>query len=327
MPADKGGVFVFAEYGTQAIEAISLQLVGKARQLADELDSYVGVILLGKGIAGSFQKLVEAGADLVFQGDSDSLVPYQAEIYSQILVELVKEYNPEILLVGSTSIGRELAPLVAARLETGLTAHCIDLSINASGILEQRIPAYGGLITIICPRKRPQMATIAEGVFPNPTLNASRSGRIVSLDVPKDFLLRAQTLEIITETAVGVSLDTASIIVAGGAGVGDLDGWNEIVELASVLNAGLGSTRPVVDAGWADFESMIGQSGKMVNPVVYIAAGISGDLQHMVGVIGPRIMIAINNDPKSKIFKQVDYGVVEDCRVLVPALVQALKNR
>ena len=327
MPADKGGVFVFAEYGTQAIEAISLQLVGKARQLADELDSYVGVILLGKGIAGSFQKLVEAGADLVFQGDSDSLVPYQAEIYSQILVELVKEYNPEILLVGSTSIGRELAPLVAARLETGLTAHCIDLSINASGILEQRIPAYGGLITIICPRKRPQMATIAEGVFPNPTLNASRSGRIVSLDVPKDFLLRAQTLEIITEAAVGVSLDTASIIVAGGAGVGDLDGWNEIVELASVLNAGLGSTRPVVDAGWADFESMIGQSGKMVNPVVYIAAGISGDLQHMVGVIGPRIMIAINNDPKSKIFKQVDYGVVEDCRVLVPALVQALKNR
>jgi len=326
MAQENAKVFVIAELGMRGTERVTLQLIGKARQLADEIDYGVGVILLGSDLADSEQELIEAGADLVLKGDAETLELYQAELYTAIIVKLVKEYQPEILLLGSTSMGRELAPLLAARLETGLTAHCIDLAINASGILEQRIPAYDGMITIICPIKRPQMATVAEGVFPNPVLDSSRTGNVIPIEIQDGISLRAHTLEIVREELMGISLESAQVIVAGGAGAGDVDGWREITELASVLNAGLGSTRPVVDAGWSDFDSMIGQSGKMVNPDVYIGVGISGDLQHMVGITGPKIMVAVNNDPKSHIFEQVDYGVVEDCRIFVPALVSALKD-
>jgi electron transfer flavoprotein alpha subunit len=324
MSENKAAVFVVAEHGETGIEPVSLQLIGKARQLADDLDSKVGAILLGANLSGAAQKLIEAGADLVFQGDADVLIPYQAELYTEIIVKLTAEHRPEILLLGSTFMGRELAPLIAARLETGLTAHCIELAVNAEGILEQRIPAYGGMITIVCPEKRPQMATVANGVFSTPTLDASRSGEIVSIEVPKDFQLRAQTLEVVKEEAEGVSLETASVIVAGGAGAEDFDGWREIEELANVLNAGFGSTRPAVDAGWTKLETMIGQSGKIVNPELYIGVGLSGELQHMVGIVGAKVMIAVNNDPKSPVFEQVDYGVLEDCREFVPALTKKL---
>lgn len=324
MAENSVAVFVLAEQGERGVKQVSLQLVGKAQQLADELGSGVGAVLLGRNLSKGAQKLIEAGADRVFQGDADVLVPCQAELYTEIIVKLMVEYRPEILLLGSTFMGRELAPLIAAKLETGLTAHCIELAVNAEGILEQRIPAYGGMITIVCPEKRPQMATVANGVFSTPTLDPSRLGEIVSLDIPEDFQLRAQTLEVVKEEAEGVSLESASVIVAGGAGAGDLDSWHEIAELANVLNAGFGSTRPAVDAGWTELETMIGQSGKMVNPELYIGIGLSGELQHMVGIVGAKTMIAINNDAKSPVFEQVDYGVVEDCRVFVPALTKKI---
>ena len=181
------------------------------------------------------------------------------------------------------------------------------------------------MITIVCPEKRPQMATVASGVFSDPVLDSSRSGEVTSLDIPKDFPLRVQTLEVVKEEAEGVSLESASVIVAGGAGAGDGEGWLEIAELAKVLNAGFGSTRPAVDEGWTELETMIGQSGKMVNPELYIGVGLSGELQHMVGIVGAKVMIAINNDAKAPVFEQVDFGVVEDCRAFVPALVNALK--
>jgi len=319
-------VFVIAEQEERGIQPVSLQLVGKARQLADKLGTKVGAVLLGHDLAKDAQKLIAAGADLVFQGDSDSLVPYQAELYTEIIVKLMVECRPEILLVGSTFMGRELAPLIAARLQTGLTAHCIELLINNEGILEQKIPAYGGMITIVCPEKHPQMATVTNGVFPNPTVDSARSGEIIPMDVPSNFPLRVQTLDIVSEKAAGVSLESAAVIVAGGAGAEDHDGWQQIAELADVLNAGFGSTRPAVDAGWTELETMIGQSGKMVSPELYIGVGLSGELQHMVGIVGAKVMIAINNDPKAPVFEQVDYGVVEDCREFVPALVKSLKN-
>jgi len=326
MEEKRASVVVIAEQGEDGIQPVSLQLVGKARQLADKLGSKVAAVVLGQKLTKAAEELVGAGADLVFQGDSDLLVPYQAELYTEIIVKLMVEHCPDILLIGSTFMGRELAPLVAARLETGLTAHCIDLVMNSEGILEQKIPAYGGMITIVCPKKRPQMATVANGVFPNPVLDSARSGEIVPIHVPKELPLRVQTLETVKERSEGISLESASVIVAGGAGAGDHDGWHHIAELAEVLNAGLGATRPAVDAGWTELETMIGQSGKMVSPEVYIGVGLSGELQHMVGIIGAKVMIAINNDARAPVFEQVDYGVVEDCRILVPALVQALRN-
>jgi len=317
-------VFVIAEQRDGGIQSVSLQLIGKARQLADELDARLGAILLGQNLMEGAQELIAAGADSVFLGDADSLLPYQAELYTEIIVGLMLEHRPEILLLGSTFMGRELAPLVAAKLETGLTAHCIDLVLDSEGILEQKIPAYGGLITIVCPEKRPQMATVANGVFSNPVADSARSGEVIPIDVPKDFPLRVQTLEIVREKSEGLSVESASVIVAGGAGAEDQDGWNQIAELAEVLNAGLGSTRPAVDAGWVDIETMIGQSGKMVSPELYIGVGLSGELQHMVGIVGAKTMIAINNDAKSPVFEQVDYGIVEDCHEFLPLLLKKL---
>ena len=327
MEEKNASVFVIAEQGEEGVQPVSLQLVGKARQLANTLETKVGAVLLGHDLANDAQELIAVGADSVFQGDTDSLVPYQAELYTEIISALMVEHRPEILLLGSTFMGRELAPLIAAKLETGLTAHCIDLVISSEGILEQKIPAYGGMITIICPEKRPQMATVANGVFSHPIADSARLGEVIPIDVPKEFPLRVQTLEIVSEKAEGVSLESATVIVAGGAGAEDHDGWQQIAELADVMNAGFGSTRPAVDEGWTDLETMIGQSGKMVSPEVYIGVGLSGELQHMVGIVGAKVMIAINNDAKAPVFEQVDYGVVADCRVFVPALVKTLKNR
>jgi electron transfer flavoprotein alpha subunit len=321
-----GPVWVVAEQVDCRILTVSLQLVGHARVLANELGTSVEVVLLGDGLDGQTLPLFAAGADRVYLGNAPDLAQYQPETYTEIIVKLAKEQQPEIMLVGSTPTGRELAPLVAARLETGLTAHCIDLVLDENRILEQRVPAYGGLLSIVCPERRPQMATVARGVFPTPELDESRPGEIVSLDVPDEIPGRIRTLEVILEEPRGVPLESATIVVAGGAGAGDLDGWGKIADLAEVLGAALGSTRPAVDEGWTGLETMIGQSGKMVSPELYIGVGLSGEQQHMVGVVDAKVMVAINNDAKSPVFEHVDYGIVEDCREFIPVFIEKTKE-
>jgi len=325
MGTDQNAVWVIAEQIDCHLQSVSLQLTGQARKLADQLQTRVEAILLGDNIEEPARQLIAAGADRVYLGNAPELEVYQPEPYTEIVVKLARELQPQIILVGSTDMGRELAPLVAARLKTGLTAHCIDFVLDKQMILEQRIPAYGGLLSIICPEKRPQMATAAKGVFPTPEPDDSRTGETVMIDMPTDLPGRIKTLEVIREEPEGVPLETAATIVAGGAGAGDIDGWNQISELAATLNAALGSTRPAVDEGWAELETMIGQSGKMVSPDVYIGVGLSGEQQHMVGIVGARVMIAINNDAKSPIFEQVDYGVVDDCREFIPELIKKIK--
>ena len=325
MGKDHKAVWVMAEQIDCHLQAVSLQLIGQARKLADQIGSSVEAILLGDNIDRQAGQLIAAGADRVYLGNTPELEIYQPELYTEIVVKLAAEHQPEIMLIGSTDMGRELAPLVAARLKTGLTAHCIDLVLDQDMVMEQRIPAYGGLLSIICPEKRPQMATVAKGVFPSPEPDDTRSGETTMIEIPDRLPGRIKTLEIVREEPEGVPLETASTIVAGGAGAGDREGWNDISELASTLKAALGSTRPAVDEGWTELESMIGQSGKMVSPEVYIAVGLSGEQQHMVGIVGARVMIAINNDAKSPIFEQVDFGVVDDCREFIPELIKKIK--
>ena len=325
MGTDHHAVWVIAEQIDCHLQSVSLQLTGQARKLADQLGTSVEAVLMGDNIEEAAHQLIAAGADRVYLGNAPELEIYQPEPYTEIVVNLAREHQPEIILIGSTDMGRELAPLVAARLKTGLTAHCIDFVLDKQMILEQRIPAYGGLLSIICPEKRPQMATAAKGVFPTPEPDDSRTGETVMIDIPADLPGRIKTLEIVREEPEGVPLETASTIVAGGAGAGDNDGWKQISELAAALNAALGSTRPAVDEGWTELDTMIGQSGKMVSPEVYIGVGLSGEQQHMVGIVGARVMIAINNDAKSPIFEQVDYGVVDDCREFIPELIKKIK--
>ncbi|MCJ7534947.1 MAG: electron transfer flavoprotein subunit alpha/FixB family protein [Anaerolineales bacterium] len=322
----KNSVWVIAEQNGGDIPVVCLEIIGQARKLADDLDVPVEVVLLGNGISDQVDLLFFAGADAVHLGDAPGFDIYQPEIFTETIVSRAKQLDPQIMLVGSTFMGRELAPLIAAKLGTGLTAHCIDLVLDENGILEQQIPAYGGMMSIICPDKRPQIATIARGVFPMPALDQNRSGKILPVETPQGIKNRVQTLEVVHVVPKGVPLESAPVVVAGGVGAGSREGWQEIEALAETLNAALGSTRPAVDEGWTELETMIGQSGKMVNPELYIGVGLSGELQHMVGIVGAKVMIAINNDAKSPIFEQVDYGVVEDCRVFVPALVEALKK-
>ena len=180
-------------------------------------------------------------------------------------------------------------------------------------------------MTIICPEKRPQMATVAKGVFPGSGLDETRSGEIITMTLPVETRNRLKTLEVVYEEPRGVPLESASCVVAGGAGAGGQEGWAEIMELADTLGAAVGSTRPAVDEGWTALETMIGQSGRMCGPDFYIGVGLSGELQHMVGITGTGLMAAVNSDPRSPIFEQVDFGVVDDCREFVPALIEKLR--
>ena len=321
-----GPVWVIAEQIDCRLLAVSLQLIGQARKLADQLGTKVEAVLMGDHLDHQPQQLITAGADKVFLGNAPDYADYQPELYTEQIVDLAKAQQPQILLIGSTAMGRELAPLVAARLETGLTAHCIDLVLDENNILEAKIPAYGGLLSIICPEKRPQMATVAAGVFSMPDPDETRTGEIVQVSIPENLPGRIQTLQIVYEESEGVPLESAEIVVAGGAGAGDLEGWRLIADLAKTLNAALGSTRPAVDEGWIELETMIGQSGKMVAPQLYIGVGLSGELQHMVGIRDAKVMVAINNDSKSPVFEQVDYGIVDDCREFVPLLIEKIKE-
>lgn len=321
---EKNPVWVFAERDSKGLLPVSLELVGHGRGLADELNTSLEVILLGDDLGEYTPRLIASGANRVYVWDDEQLACYQAELYVELIVSHAAMVEPTIFLIGSTWVGIELAPLVAARLETGLTAHCTDLLLTSEGLLDQRVPAYGGVLSILCPEKRPQMATVAQGVFSIPDLNDERLGEVEFLDVPKSFNTRIENLEIVSEELEGVPLESASFIVAGGAGARDEAGWQQIVNLASALNAGLGSTRPAVDEGWTTLGTMIGQSGKMVSPEVYIGIGLSGEQQHMVGIVGAKVMMAINNDPKAPIFDQVDIGVVDDCREFLPVLLDRI---
>ena len=326
MKDDKSPVWVIADQESCNLLPVTPQLVGKSRKLADDLGTTVEVVLLGDGVDTQPSNLFASGAERVFLGNDPALAEYHPDVYTDVIVGLAEKHKPQIILMGSTSMGRELAPLVAASLSTGLTAHCIDLNINADRVLEQIIPAYGGEITIVCPERRPQMATVAQGVFPLPDLDEGCHGEVVSIDGPFIHTERVEILEVVIEAPEGIPLDTATCVLAAGAGAGDLEGWKLIVELSKALSAGLGCTRPAVDEGWAELETMIGQSGKMVSPETYLGIGLSGEQQHMVGIAGAKTMIAVNNDKKSPVFSQVDYGVVDDCRDFVPVLLEKIRQ-
>jgi electron transfer flavoprotein alpha subunit len=323
---DQGGIWVIADQTCEKVELVTYQLLGKARELAKDLNAHVACVVLGEKIGHLAETLIHAGSDIVYLAQSPDLRFYQQAVYTQTIVKLARVKKPEVILLGSTHTGRELAPLVAAGLKTGLSAHCIDLCIGETGLLEQKIPAYGGLMTIVCPEKKPQMATCAEGVFDLPEPDGERKGEVIEVAVCTTGMDRIETLEIVKQKTEGITLESAASIVAGGAGAGDREGWQLIREFSDIIGAALGCTRPAVDEGWASLDTMIGQSGKMVSPDLYVGIGLSGEQQHMVGIMDAKVMIAINSDEKSEVFAQVDFGVVDDCKQFLPVLIEKLKQ-
>lgn len=325
------GIWIFIEQLDGEAAPVSWELMGAGRILADKLKTELAGVLLGDNVDKLAQEAFKYGADKVYLMESPVLKDYRNQAYTEGVVKLVKKYNPEIVLMGATSLGRDLAGSVATLVETGLTADCteLDVEIESRYLLQSR-PAFGGNImaTILCRHHRPQMATVRPRVMPMPEPVVGKSGEIIreSFEIQeKDMLMTV--LEIAKDKGTGVYLDKAEIIVAGGRGLGNKENFTMLQELAKVVGGTVGASRAAVDAGWISVEHQVGQTGITVRPKVYFAIGISGAIQHLVGMQTSDVIVAINNDPNAKIFDVATYGLAGDLHQIVPALTEEFRKQ
>ena len=318
------GVGVFVEQRGGEISRVSLQLLGKARDLADQRGVQVYGFLLGKDIGNLAQTVIQKGADKVYVADQPDFEHYNTLPYTRAMVEMIRLTMPEILLYGASFVGRDLAPRVAQRITAGLTADCTELTLDAeTGLLEQTRPAFGGNImaTIETPNHRPQMATVRAGIMKEIEADASRRGEVIPVDVTlteKD--LRVRVVEVVKINRACANLEDSKVIVSGGRGLGSKEGFEVIGELAGVLNAELGGSRVAVEEGWIPQDNQVGQTGKVVAPDLYIAVGISGAIQHLAGMKDSKVIVAINKDEEAPIFQIADFGLVADLFDVLPQL-------
>ena len=324
------GVWVFGEQRNGIVTSVAAELLGEGRKLADTLSASLSAVLIGAGVEEQAQTLIAQGADQVYLVDHESLKNYNDESYADIFVQLVKKFKPEIVLMGATTYGRSLAPRVASRLNTGLTADCTGLAIDPEtrNLLQTR-PAFGGnlMATIICPNHRPQMSTVRPKVMKAPEPDASRTGEVIRPDVTIPDNLKIKVLDVVQTLCEKVNLTEADIIVSGGRGMGDPKNFALIQELADVLGGAVGASRATVDAGWIDYSHQVGQTGKTVGPKVYFACGISGAIQHLAGMSSSDVIIAINKNPDAPIFKVATFGIVGNVLEVLPELIKEFKAR
>ena len=336
------GVFIYAQQVDGEISPIAFELLGKAKDLAADLDTDVTAVLLGSKIKGLADQLAEYGADRVIVVDDPVLEVYRTEPYAQALTAVINEYKPEIMLVGATAIGRDLGPRVSARVGTGLTADCIKLEIgdfplNPLPGKEQKHnqllmtrPAFGGntIATIACPDNRPQMATVRPGVMQKIDPVKGAKAEVVEFNPElKENNCYVEILDIVKEVAEVADIQQAKILVSGGRGVGSKENFKILQDLADALGGTVSCSRAVVDNGWMPKDLQVGQTGKTVRPNVYFAIGISGAIQHTAGMEESDIIIAINKDESAPIFDVADYGIVGDLNKIVPLITEAVKAR
>ena len=325
---DYAGVWVVAEQREGEIHGVSYELLGKGRELADARGSELSAVLLGHDLGDAPRALIEHGADTVYLVDDPSLKDYLDEPYANAVTALIESHRPEIVLTGATSVGRSLIPRVAIQVRTGLTADCTGLEIDdAEGLLLQTRPAFGGNImaTIICPRHRPQMATVRHKVMKALEPDPARKGEIVSERLDPSLLeTRTEFVEFVRDLTQAVNIAEADVIVSGGRGLGGPENFEMLQKLAGVLGGAVGASRAAVDAGWIPYSHQVGQTGKTVQPKLYVACGISGAVQHLAGMQSSKTIIAINRDPDAPIFKVATYGIVGDVKEVVPLLTRKL---
>ncbi len=322
------GIWVFAEQRNGKLRDVAYELLSKGRGLADTLKTDLSAICFGHGI--DVNQLTAYGADKVYLVDSPELAGNQEDLYTRQLVELIQKHKPEIVLAGATSLGRAFIPRVAAILKTGLTADCTGLDIDTENrLLRQTRPTFGGNImaTIICQAKRPQMSTVRPRVFKKNEPDKGRKGQIIKVDFNRERITsRTKLLNFVADLTEKVKLEDADIIVSGGRGLGKAENFKLIEELAKVMGAAVGSSRPPVDEGWIPYSHQVGQTGKTVCPKLYIACGVSGSVQHMAGMQTSDVIVAINDDPHAPIFEIATYGIVGDLFKVVPMLTEKLKG-
>ncbi|MEW6399016.1 MAG: FAD-binding protein [Bacillota bacterium] len=324
-----GGIFVFVEQREGRAAPVSWELVGEAVRLARELGAEVGAVVLGQGVRALAEESFTYGADVTYLVDHPVLKEYRTAPYARAAVELVRKHRPQIFLLGATAQGRDLASTVATSLETGLTADCTGLEIDPdTKLLRQTRPAFGGnvMATILCRTRRPQMATVRPRVMPMPPRDASRRGRLVEEQIDLDEeSIAARVMQFVPRAGDTRSLAEAEVIVSGGRGVGGPQGFTVLKELADALGGAVGASRGAVAAGWISQEHQVGQTGQTVRPRLYIACGISGAIQHLAGMQGSEVVVAINKDPHAPIFQIADYGIVGDLFEVVPALARVVR--
>ena len=329
--AEWSGIMIYAEFRHGKVVPVSFELLGIGRQLADQQKVPLIAVLLGSGLGNAAGDLVSYGADIVYQVDDPALEYFSDEIYGSILEDVVREQKPEIVLAGATAIGRSFIPLVATSLATGLTADCTQLAIRPEdGVLLQTRPAFGGNImaTIECPYTRPQMATVRPRVMKAAEQDQNRKGEIINYQPQPDRLQsRVKVLRSVLEEQDQINITEGEIIVAGGRGLDNEKGFELIKQLADAVGGAVGASRAAVDSEWIAYPHQVGQTGKTVNPKLYIACGISGAIQHVVGMQSSEAIVAINKDPHAPIFDVATYGIVGDLFEVVPKLIEKIKER
>lgn len=327
---DYKGIWVFIEQKNGKVQSVSYELLGKARELAKKLNCDVSGVLIGNNLKDQLDEVIWYGSDNIYLVEAPEIANFQDEPYTNILVRLIQKYKPEILLCGATSIGRSLISRVAINIKAGLTADCTGLDIEPDKkILLQTRPAFGGNImaTIISPNYRPQMATVRHKVMQPTAPDKHRKGKIIRESFESSvYLSRTKLLDIVEEIETLVNIAEADIIVSGGRGMGSKENFKILEELAHVLNAAVGSSRAAVDAGWMPYSHQVGQTGRTVAPKIYFACGISGQIQHLVGMSSSKIIVAINKDPEAPIFKVATYGIVGDLNQIIPGLTKQFKT-
>jgi electron transfer flavoprotein alpha subunit len=323
-------VWVFCEQKNGVIQSISYELLGEGKKLAAKLGVKLCGVLLGDNIMSKVDDVAHRGADKVYVVDAPELKHYQDDPYTKILVELVSEYKPEVILCGATVVGRSLISRVAITIDAGLTADCTGLDIDEKEkILLQTRPAFGGNImaTIITPNHRPQMATVRHKVMKEAEVHKAHKAEVIKKTYSAETLKsRTTLLDVVEEIEETVNLAEADIIVSGGRGMGSPENFAIVKDLAKVLNAAVGSSRAAVDAGWMPYSHQVGQTGKTVCPKLYVACGISGQIQHLIGMQSSKVIVAINKDPDAPIFKVATYGIVGDVNEVLPALTKAFQK-
>lgn len=324
------GVWVFIEQNNGKIEGVSLELLGAGRKLADKLDVPLSGVLLGYEIKSLSREVISYGADQVYVIDHEVMKDYRTESYMKAVIQLAEKYKPEIFLYGATSNGKDLASAVATDLSTGLTADTTMLDVEVEKrLLEASRPAFGGNImaTILCKKHRPQMATVRPKVMKAMEPDHDRQGEVIEEPISlREDDMRTKVIEIVKDVTKKVNLAEAHVVVAGGKGMGDIQNFQLIHELADSIGATVGGTRDVVEAGWLPHEQQVGQTGETITPKIYFAIGISGAIQHVVGMKNSELIIAINKDPEAPIFDVATYGIVGDALEIVPKLIEKFKE-
>lgn len=327
--AEYKDVMVYAELAEGRLAVITTELLGGGRKLADDLGVDLSAVLIGSDVSGLAQEVISFGADRVYVVDDELLADYQTDSYVTVMEKVIKQAMPQIILLGQTLLGRDLAPRLAFRLETTVEMDCLELAIDPeSKLLLQTRPVYGGnALATFTSETMPQIVTVRSKIMAPLKPDANKQGEVITIESGiAPAMVRTKVINKVTEEVAGIKLEDAQVIISGGRGIGSAEGFQQLAELAKLLNGAVGNSRPPADNGWVSEMTHIGITGKIVAPDLYIAIGISGASQHISGCSGAKTIVAINKDPEANIFRVAHYGVIGDWKQVLPAFTEKVKE-